>query len=123
MDFWIALHLATILPAFLIGTWLIFFSFKGARWHRLLGSLYVVLMAITVVSVIFVREIDPGRLSWIHYVFVPLAVVSLVLAIWGARTHNVRRHKFSMIGLYIGIIGAGTAALLPGRFLMRTMFG
>jgi uncharacterized membrane protein len=123
MDFWIALHLATILPAFLIATWLIFFSVKGARWHRLLGSLYVVLMAITVVSVIFVREIDPGRLSWIHYVFVPLAVVSLALAIWGARTHNVRRHKFSMIGLYIGIIGAGTAALLPGRFLIRSMMG
>jgi uncharacterized membrane protein len=71
----------------------------------------------------FVREIDPGRLSWIHYQFVPLTLISVALGMWGARTHNVRRHRGMMIGLFIGILGAGTAVLLPGRFLMRTMLG
>jgi uncharacterized membrane protein len=123
MDFWIALHLATVIPAFLIGTWLIFFSTKGARRHRALGALYLALMAITVVAVIFVREINPGKLSWIHYVFIPLTVFGIFGAVYGARTHNIRMHRNSMIGLYIGVIGAGTAALVPGRFLMRTMLG
>ena len=123
MDFWIALHLATVLPAFLIGTWQIFFSTKGARWHRLMGTVYMVLMMITVVSVIFVREINPGKFSWIHYVFIPMTLFGIFGAIYGVRTHNIRMHRNSMIGLYIGIIGAGTAALLPGRFLMRSMMG
>jgi uncharacterized membrane protein len=48
MGFWLAVHLATILPAFVIGTWLIFFSVKGAHWHRILGTLYVTLMLVTV---------------------------------------------------------------------------
>src|SRR5437879_11267115 len=30
----IHIHLATVIPAFLLGTWLIFFSRKGARPHR-----------------------------------------------------------------------------------------
>jgi uncharacterized membrane protein len=30
-------HVATLVPAFAIGAWLIFFSRKGSRWHRKLG--------------------------------------------------------------------------------------
>jgi uncharacterized membrane protein len=123
MDFWIALHLATVIPAFLIGTWQIFFSVKGARGHRVLGTVYLALMSITVVAVIFVREVNTGKFSWIHYVFIPLTLFGIFGAIYGVRTHNIRMHQRSMIGLYIGVIGAGTAALFPGRFLMRTMMG
>jgi len=43
----IQVHLATVLPAFAIGTWQIFFSTKGARWHRALGFVYLALMTIT----------------------------------------------------------------------------
>ena len=32
--FAVKLHLATVVPAFAIGTWLIFFSRKGAPVHR-----------------------------------------------------------------------------------------
>jgi uncharacterized membrane protein len=46
----IKIHLATVIPAFVIGTWLIFFSTKGARWHRGLGGLYLALMLVTAIT-------------------------------------------------------------------------
>ena len=39
----IKIHLATVLPAFVIGTWQIFFSTKGSRGHRVWGSLLIAL--------------------------------------------------------------------------------
>jgi uncharacterized membrane protein len=119
----IAIHLATVLPAFLIGTWLIFFSEKGARWHRAVGALYLALMFATAIVTLFVREIDPGRLSWVHYVFVPLTLYSIVAALWGIKMRNIARHRGAMVGLYVGIIAAGGAAFLPGRLLYRTFIG
>src|SRR5579862_3815673 len=39
--FAVKLHLATVVPAFALGTWLIFFSRKGAPVHRALGAIYL----------------------------------------------------------------------------------
>ena len=47
----IKIHLASVIPALAIGTWLIFFSTKGARIHRGLGVLYLTLMTVTSVDV------------------------------------------------------------------------
>jgi uncharacterized membrane protein len=38
----IQIHLATVIPAFFIGTWLIFLSAKGSKPHRLLGAIYMI---------------------------------------------------------------------------------
>ena len=119
----IVVHLAMVLPAFLIGTWLIFFSEKGARWHRALGAAYLALMLATAIVTLFIRELDPGRLSWIHYVFVPLTLYSVIAAIWGVRMRNIARHRGAMVGLYVGIIAAGAAAFLPGRLLYHMFIG
>jgi uncharacterized membrane protein len=119
----VAVHLATVLPAFLIGTWLIFLSRKGARWHRALGAVYLGLMFVTAIVTLFIREVNDGRPSWIHYVFIPLTLFAIYGALSGVRAGSIRRHKYAMIGLYIGIIGARTAALLPGRIMFRVLFG
>ena len=119
----IAIHLATVLSAFLIGTWLIFFSEKGARRHRALGALYLGLMLATVLVTLFIRELNHGALSWVHYVFVPLTLFGTWGAISGVRARNIPRHRNAMIGLYLGIVGAGAVALLPGRFLFRNLIG
>ena len=37
----VQIHLATVVPAFAIGTWQIFGSTKGSRAHRALGSGYL----------------------------------------------------------------------------------
>jgi hypothetical protein len=37
-------HVATVVPAFLIGTWVLFISRKGYFLHRILGATFLALM-------------------------------------------------------------------------------
>jgi uncharacterized membrane protein len=121
----IQIHVATVVPAFLIGTYLILVSRKGAPHHRALGYIYLTLMTITAIAAIFIHEVNPRGFmgwSWIH-LFVPLTLFSVVGAIVGARTHNIRRHRTAMIGLYVGgIMIAGALTFLPGRVMHRIFF-
>lgn len=122
----IQIHLATVVPAFILGTYLIFFSRKGAPHHRALGYIYLTLMSVTAISTIFIHEVNPRGpfgFSLIH-LFVPLTVWSVYNAIVGARTHNLKRHRNAMIGLYIGgLLIAGALTFLPGRVMHRVFFG
>lgn len=119
----IQIHLATVLPAFAIGTWLIFFSTKGAHLHRRLGVAYLALMTITAVTTLFIHEIKPGQLSLIH-LFIPLTLVSVTLAIWNLRRGNIPGHRNAMVGLYVGgLLIAGGFTFVPGRLMHRIFFG
>ena len=45
-------------------------------------------------------------------------------AISGARTHNIKRHRNAMIGLYVGgLLIAGALTFLLGRIMHRVFFG
>ena len=88
----IKVHLATVLPAFVIGTWQIFLSRKGSRYHRLWGSIYLALMTVTAVSTFFIRSITPGYLSPIH-LFIPLTLLGVIGALWYARRGNISGHR------------------------------
>jgi uncharacterized membrane protein len=119
----VKLHLATVLPAFALGTWLIFFSTKGAPYHRRLGAIYLALMTVTAVAAFFIRSINRGGLSPIH-LFVPLTLFSVFGALWSVRRGNIRGHRYAMLGLYFGgLLIAGGLTLLPGRLLHRIVFG
>jgi uncharacterized membrane protein len=119
----IKIHLATFLPAFVIGTWLIFFSTKGARWHRALGAVYLALMTVTAVAAFFIRSINPGQLSLIH-LFIPLTLFGVFGALWNVRRGNINGHRHAMLGLYFGgLLIAGGLTLLPGRLLNHVFFG
>jgi len=37
----VRIHVVTVVPAFFIGSWLIFLSRKGSPWHRALGYVYL----------------------------------------------------------------------------------
>jgi uncharacterized membrane protein len=121
----IQIHLATVVPAFIIGTYLIFFSTKGAPHHRALGYVYLTLMTITAIAALFIHEVNPnGFMGWspIH-LFAPLTLFGVVGAVHGARTHNIRQHRGSMIGVYIGgILIAGALTFLPGRIMHDVFF-
>ncbi len=119
----IKIHLATVIPAFVIGTWLIFFSTKGARWHRGLGAVYLALMLVTAIATFFIRSISPGRLSFIH-LFIPLTLFGVFGALWNVRRGNIKGHRNAMLGLYVGgLLIAGGLTLVPGRMLHRVFFG
>jgi uncharacterized membrane protein len=55
----VQIHVATVVPAFLLGTWLIFFSRKGARYHRAVGYVYLSLMTVTSIAALFVHTLMP----------------------------------------------------------------
>jgi uncharacterized membrane protein len=122
----IHVHLATVLPAFALGTYLIFASRKGSASHRALGYLYLALMTVTAISATFIHEVNPAGpfgFSPIH-LFVPLTLFSVYGAISGARAHNIKRHRQAMLGLYIGgLLIAGALTFLPGRIMYRVFFG
>ena len=123
----IKIHVATVLPAFLIGTWQIFVSRKGAPVHRALGYVYLALMTVTAVDALFIHSLMPkgpfGGFSPIH-LLVPLTLFGVVGALRGAWTHNIAQHRWSMISVYVGgILIAGTLAFLPGRVMHAVVFG
>jgi uncharacterized membrane protein len=123
----IKIHVATVIPAFLIGTYQIFFSRKGAPFHRALGYIYLTLMTVTATAALFVHSVMPRGpffgFSPIH-LFVPLTLFGVVGALRGAWTHNVPMHRRAMLGVYIGgILIAGSLAFLPGRVMHSVVFG
>ncbi|HKX63667.1 MAG TPA: DUF2306 domain-containing protein [Rhizomicrobium sp.] len=125
--FAVQLHVFTVVPAFFLGTWLIFFSRKGARRHRAVGYVYLTLMTITAITALFIHEIPAID---IVYGFGPIHIFSVVTlwgvvgALRGAWSHNIKLHRSSMLGVYIGgILIAGTFAFLPGRIMHALVFG
>jgi uncharacterized membrane protein len=118
----IQFHLATILPAFVLGTWLIFASLKGSRPHRALGAAYMVLMLVSATAAIFIQQVRPGAFSWLH-LFVLLTYWSISRSLWCLRHGNIAGHQRSMLGLYIGgLLIAGGLTFLPGRIMYRLFF-
>ena len=119
----VQIHMATVIPAFFIGTWQLFFSTKGAWLHRWLGVLYLVLMSITAVTTLFVHVVNPGHFSLIH-LFIPLTLFAVVRTIMALRRGDIRAHKRSMIALYVGaLLIAGAFTFLPGRMMHQIFFG
>ncbi len=128
--FAVQFHVATVVPAFVLGTWLLFGSTKGSRHHRLVGKVYLVLMAVTAIAATFIRsfadfsvDVGPLRLGLIH-LFVPLTAWSIWRTLRYARAGQIVGHRQSMRGLYFGgLIVAGLLAFGPGRIMHRMFFG
>lgn len=118
-------HLATVLPAFAIGTWLMLRR-KGSANHRTWGKIYMGLMLITAAISLFMPAVVGPRLLN-HFGFIHLFSVSVFftvpMALRAAIRHDVRTHKGNMIGLYVGgLLIAGSFAFMPGRLLHTWLF-
>ena len=123
----VQIHVATVVPAFVIGTYQIFLSRKGAPFHRALGYAYLTLLTITCIDALFIREIMPDSgfygFSPLH-VLVLLTLACVVSAVRAARAHNIARHRSAVLGTYIGgLLVAGSLVLLPGRIMHAVVFG
>lgn len=114
------IHLSTIIPAFMIGTFLLFRR-KGTPLHKALGKIYMALMLFSAIVTLFMSaEIGPqlfGHFGFIH-LFSALVLVTVPSAYLAARSGNIKRHKRNMIGLYVGgLLIAGSFTFFPGRLL------
>jgi uncharacterized membrane protein len=120
------LHLATVLPAFVIGT-IQLFRRKGTPTHKLLGKIYMILMLATgLITLAMPAKVGPqifGHFGFIH-AFSFLTLYGVPSAYFAARRGDIKMHRASMIGLYVGgILIAGSFALAPGRMLHELLFG
>jgi len=119
-------HLATILPAFLIGTFLLLRR-KGTPLHKALGRIYLPLMILTGITTLLMQaQVGPRFLNhfgFIH-VFSLVTLYSAPAAYFAVRRGDIKAHRGYMIGLYVGgILIAGAFTLAPGRMIHDWIFG
>ena len=119
------LHLATVIPAFFIGTLLMLIK-KGTKLHKGAGRVYMILMLVTAAITLFMPAHVGARIlnhfGFIH-LFSFLTIYSVPRAYFAIKKGDVKTHKRSMIGLYIGaIIIAGGFTFTPGRYMYQLFF-
>lgn len=119
------LHLATVVPCFVIGSFLLLIK-KGTRVHIGLGRVYMILMMFTATVTLFMpARVGPvvlNHFGWIHS-FSLLTIYTIPTAYFAIKKGNVRTHKRKMILLYFGaIIIAGGFTFAPGRYLHELFF-
>lgn len=125
----IALHMGAALAALAIGP-VALWARKGAtqrpRLHRLAGYTWVVLMVVTALSALFIRDFQLPNIAGytpIH-LLVPFTLFSLCGAFWFLARKNIAGHRKTMQQLYFGAcVGAGAFTLLPGRYLGQLVWG
>ncbi|MFT5930909.1 MAG: putative membrane protein [Oceanospirillaceae bacterium] len=120
------IHLSTIGPAFVIGSYMMLAK-KGTGQHKFLGRIYMVLMLFTA-SVTLFMSAEVGPTLFDHFGFIHLLSLLVLYkvpsAYFAIKAGDVKAHKSAMIGLYIGgMLVAGGFTLVPGRFLGDLIFG
>jgi len=123
----IYIHLATILPAFVIGTYQMIRK-KGTAQHKLLGRIYLVLMLFTAAITLFIPSVVGSWKLFNHFGLIHiLSFVTIFSCIGGylaIKSGNINLHKFFMISLYVGgLLVAGFFTFVPGRLLGDLVFG
>jgi uncharacterized membrane protein len=113
-------HVATVLPACLLGIWLLAFSDRGSRWHRRLGVAYFTLLVTTALISLFIHRRVPDSLflgmSSTH-LFVPFVLFATWRALDGASKGNIKQHQRWVMGLFFGALlinGLNNVFFLPG---------
>ncbi|EYR79064.1 DUF2306 domain-containing protein [Shinella sp. 838] len=115
-------HVATVLPAAVLGAVLLARP-KGTALHRRLGKVWLLLMVLTSFSTFFIHDLKTvGDFSPIHLLSV-YVIVGSVPAIRAARRRDIRAHRGHVAGMYFGgIVVAGLFTLAPDRVMGAMIF-
>ena len=97
---------------------------KGTRNHRILGYIWVGLMAIVAFSGFFIHVLKlVGPFSPIHLLSV-LTLASLWYAIGAVRRGDIKRHRKTMVTLFwMALILTGFFTFWPGRVTYQVVTG
>lgn len=115
-------HMATVMLAVVL-TPAVLLMPRGTRVHRAVGAVWMVAMLVTAIVSLFVRTLRPGHLSPIHF-FSFLTLFTLPRALWFAHSHQIERHRRSVLSLVIGaLLIAGWLTFPFGRLLGRWLYG
>ena len=120
------LHLATVVPAFVIGTFMLLMK-KGTPLHKQFGRLYMGLMLFTAIVTLFMSaQVGPtilGHFGYIH-LFSALTLYTVPTAYIAVKKGDIKSHQRKMILLYVGgMLIAGGFTFFPGRYLHQVFFG
>ena len=115
-----AIHLSAAIASLLLGG-AVLLRRKGTASHKLLGRIWVGVMAVVAISSFWLLGLGKGSFSVIHLLSL-WTLISLTLAIYFIRRGNVSAHKGFMIGTFLGLVGAGLGAMAPGRTLYIFFF-
>jgi uncharacterized membrane protein len=119
----IQFHAVAAMAAFMLGA-LQLGGPKGTLPHRIVGSIWVLLMIVVCVSAFFIHELRIWD-AWspIHLLAI-FTLLMLPIAVWWAHKHAIDRHRRAMIGLFFGaLVIAGLFTFLPGRIMHAVVFG
>ena len=115
-------HALSAIAAFFLGL-VQFTAPKGTIPHRTLGYIWVLLMAMTAITALFIREINDGQFSWIH-IFVPLTLFGIVDLSVRARRGLTGKHRSTAMWMFLAaLVIPGIFSFLPGRTMHATFFG
>jgi uncharacterized membrane protein len=119
----IQLHAFAAMSAFVLGL-VQLAAPKGTLPHRTLGWIWVVIMFVVAISSFFIHQLRIwGPWSPIHLISI-FTLVMLPLGVWRARHHQVQRHRWTMISIFVGaLVIAGLFTLVPGRIMHAVAFG
>ena len=97
---------------------------KGTTAHRLLGWLWVAMMAAAALSSFLINEMRWfGPFGPIHLLAI-LTLVNLPIAVIAARRGRISVHSKTMRSLFVfALVGAGLFTLMPGRLMGEVVFG
>jgi uncharacterized membrane protein len=121
----IHVHVATLVLAFVVGTWQFLLSRKGAPAHRASGKAFLVLMLVMAASSLFIHVAAPHNLLGLSvlHLYVPLVLGLVAMAWYGAATHRRRMHLFAVIALYFGsLIFTGIVQIFLADGITHRMF-
>ena len=116
----LALHAAGATLAVILGGYLVLRRRKGDLLHRRVGRVWMLDMYWVAFSSFGIKELNPGHFTWIHGLSA-WTIFSLSMAIWAARRHDIQQHRGWVVGTYLGLLGAGLAAVaIPERKVPQT---
>jgi uncharacterized membrane protein len=97
---------------------------KGTLPHRIVGSIWVLLMHVVSISTFFIHQLRIwGQWSPIHLPAI-FTLMMLPVAVWRAHKHAVVQHRRAMQGLFFGaLIIAGLFTFWPGRIMHLVLSG
>lgn len=96
---------------------------KGTSSHKMIGRIFAIVMLVTAVSALFIRQINDGSFSFIH-LFVPLTFLGIFQAVYYVRKGDIKRHKNAVRGMFFGaLLIPGALSFIPGRLMWVVFFG
>jgi len=96
---------------------------KGTASHKFFGKVFVIFMAITAVTALFITGLNGEYWSWIH-LFVPLSFFAIWELFYYVRKGNIKKHEKAVKGLFFGaLLIPGIISFLPGRLMWHVFFG